>query len=65
METRKWNVVAALAVVLCIVYVGVLAAAFFMRVITASEFAQYVLPIVTAVLGYLSHMLAADGGSGE
>lgn len=54
---KKWNVVAIMATLLSLSYVGVAAGALFVGKLSFSEFSAAVLPIVTAWSGYLAAML--------
>ena len=58
-ERREWNVVATIAVLITLVYVGVAAAAMLLGKIEFAAFRDTVLPIVTAWGGYLAHMLGS------
>lgn len=57
MMGRVWNVVAALAVVVILVYVGLCGGALVMGKATFNEFQQSILPVITAVVGYLAAFL--------
>ena len=54
---KFWNVVASLAVILVLVYVGICGAVLLRGDISFDEFKQAALPIVTAALGYMAAML--------
>lgn len=57
---KFWNVVAGLAIVLVLTYTGLCGGALLKGTVTFEEFKQAVLPIVTAVLGYMAAMLPKD-----
>lgn len=57
---KFWNVVASLAVVIVLTYVGFCGSSLLQGAATFEEFKQAVLPIVTAVLGYMAAMLPKD-----
>lgn len=58
--TRQWNTVAALAVVLVLIYVGVFTAGWLMGKVEMAGFKDAVQPVVMAALGYLARMIG-DG----
>lgn len=54
---RVWNVVAGLTVVVVIAYIGFAGTALMMGMTTFDEFQRAVLPVLTAVVGYLAAFL--------
>lgn len=57
---KFWNVVAGLSIVLVLVYIGFCGMALMQSTATFEEFKQAVLPLVTALLGYMAAMLPKD-----
>ena len=58
---KFWNVIASLAVLLVLVYTGACTAALLMDRVDFEAFKQAVLPVLTAVLGYMAAMLPKAG----
>lgn len=56
---RQWNVIATLAVILTVAYVGVYSYFAVTTTIDIQTFREGVLPVLTAILGYLARMLKA------
>jgi hypothetical protein len=54
---RVWNVVSGLAVVVVISYVAFCGTALVMGKTTFAEFQQAIMPVLTAVVGYLAAFL--------
>lgn len=54
---RQWNVVAGLAITLCVVYAGATVWGFASGAVTFEAFDKGLGMMVTAVLGYLARML--------
>lgn len=56
MQTRHWNTIAGLAVVVTLIYVLTIAAGLLMGRIDFVTFAGAIAPVVTALLGYMARM---------
>ena len=54
---KFWNVIAGMTGLILALYAGTFAAAVFTGGATVEEFRQGVLPVLTAVLGYMAGML--------
>ncbi len=58
---KVWNVVAGLTVVVVVAYLGLCGAALILGKATFTDFQQAALPVLTAVVGYLSAFLPKAG----
>jgi len=57
MMNRQWNVMASLAVLLVLAYAGGYVAALSIGKVDIAAFREGMLPVVTAVLGYVARMI--------
>ena len=57
MQTREWNVVATMAILITFAYVGICAAALFLGKVDFAGFAAAVGPIAGTWIGYIARML--------